>query len=53
METFVTAQPYHRAAHGSVGEPDQTQRSLPFIQRYVAGVVFVALGIVAASAKIS
>ena len=28
-------------------------RTLPFIQRYVAGVVFVALGIVAASAKIS
>ena len=28
-------------------------RALPFVQRYVAGVVFVALGIVAASAKIS
>ena len=28
-------------------------KALPFIQRYVAGVVFVLLGIVAGSAKIS
>ena len=28
-------------------------KTLPFIQRYVAGIVFVLLGIVAGSAKIS
>ena len=49
---FVTDGIYALTA-SSLRETLVKGKALPFIQRYVAGVVFVLLGVVAATAKIS
>lgn len=49
---FITDGVYALTA-SSLRETLVKGKALPFIQRYVAGVVFVLLGVVAASAKIS
>ena len=49
---FITDGTYALTA-SSLREVLVKGKTLPFIQRYIAGVVFVVLGLVAASAKIS
>ena len=49
---FITDGTYALTA-SSLREVLVKGKTLPFIQRYIAGVVFVMLGVVAASAKIS
>jgi threonine/homoserine/homoserine lactone efflux protein len=49
---FLTDGIYALAA-SSLRETLVKGKALPFIQRYLAGVVFILLGVMAASAKIS